>query len=237
MVVLACVPILAGVALRYWLPLGAGRPSAPELFQGLFFGLYVYFVVILTAIFFGASLFADERGDRTITFLLIRPIPREAIVVGKFLAYALAASVLLLASLAMTYSIHSGMDGDVAAFRKAAPFLTHARVVILGLLAYGALFTFFGATFKHPVIAGFVYCFVWESVLPYMPVFLKKGTIMHYILSLVPDWQSEGEALAFFVEPTPPDRAIWTLVGICAAFLILTAIILRTKEYKFEKEL
>ena len=236
-VLVACVPVLAAVALRYWVPAGAGRPSAEELFQGLVFSLYVYFVIILTAIFFGASLFADERGDRTITFLLIRPIPREAIVVGKFLMYVLASSVMLLASLAVTYSIFSGMDGNAAAFREAVPFLKHARVVLLGVAAYGAVFTFFGAVFKHPVIVGFVYCFVWESILPYLPVFLKKATLMHYMLSLVPDWESEAEALTFFVEPTPPERAVWTLLGICVAFLILTAITLRTKEYKFEKEL
>jgi ABC-2 type transport system permease protein len=236
-VLVACVPVLAAVALRYWVPAGTGRPSAEELFQGLFFSLYVYFVIVLTSIFFGASLFADERGERTITFLLIRPIPREAIVVGKFLMYVLASSVMLLASLAVTYSIFSGMDGNAAAFREAMPLLKHARVVLLGVAAYGAVFTLFGAVFKHPVIVGFVYCFVWESILPYLPVFLKKATLMHYMLSLVPGWKSEGEALEFFVEPTPPESALWTLLGICVAFLILTAITLRTKEYKFEKEL
>ncbi len=237
MVLLACVPVLAAVALRYWLPIGAGRPSAQQFFTGLFVSLYVYFVILLTAIFFGASLFADERGDRTITFLLIRPVPREAIVLGKFLAYALGASAILMASLTVTYTILSGMDGNAAAFREAVPFLEHTRVVLLGLAAYGAVFTLFGAVFKHPVIAGFMYCFVWESILPYLPVFLKKATLMHYVLSLVPGWQSKGEVLEFFVEPTPPQSAAWTLLGICVGFLILTAVTLRTKEYKFEKEL
>lgn len=237
MVLLACVPIAIAAVARYWLPLGGGRPPAHQLFAGMFISLYVYFVVVLTTIFFGASLFADERGDRTITFLLARPTPREAIVVGKFLTYAVSVNVMLLASLAVTYSILSGMGGDTAAFRRAVPFFRYARVVVLAIVAYGAVFTFFGATFKRPVIAGFVYCFVWESILPYLPVFLKKATLMHYVLSLLPDWRSRGEILEFFVEPTPPARAVWTLLAICIAFLALTAITLRTKEYRFEKEL
>lgn len=237
MVLLACVPIAIAVVVRHWLPMGSGRPEADQFFTGIFISLYVYFVIVLTAIFLGASLFADERGDRTITFLLTRPIPREAIVVGKFLAYAVSVTVMLLASLGVTYSILSGMDGDAAAFRKAVPFLRHARVAILGMVAYGAVFTFFGATFKRPVIAGFVYCFIWESILPYLPLFLKKLTLMHYIHSLTPHWEAKQVLLAFAGEPTPPARAVWTLLGICVAFLVLTAITLRTKEYRFEKEL
>jgi ABC-type transport system involved in multi-copper enzyme maturation permease subunit len=236
-VLVACVPILAAVALRYWMPIGAGRPPAQQFFTSLFIGLYIYFVILLTTIFFGTSLFADERGDRTITFLLIRPVPREVIVVGKFLTYAVSASVMLLASLAVTYTILSGMDGDSEAFRKAVPFMRHARVVVLGVLAYGALFTFFGTIFRRPVIAGFLYCFMWESILPYLPVFLKKGTVMYYVHSLTPHWKAKEVFLAFAAEPPPPEVAVWTLIGVCAAFLVLTAIALRVKEYKFEKEL
>jgi len=102
MLLLACVPVAIAAALRYWLPIGGGRPTAHQFFTGMFIGPYVYFVVLLTTIFFGASLFADERGDRTITFLLTRPVPREAIVVGKFLTYALSVNVMLLVSLAAT---------------------------------------------------------------------------------------------------------------------------------------
>jgi len=237
MVLLACVPIAIAAVVRYWLPMGSGRPEADQFFKGIFISLYVYFVIVLTTIFFGASLFADERGDRTITFLLTRPIAREVLVVGKFLTYALSASVMLLASLAVTYSILSGMAEDTGAFRKAVPFLRHARVVVLAIVAYGSVFTFFGAIFKRPVIAGIAYCFVWESILPYLPLFLKKLTVMHYIHSLTPHWKAKEVLLAFAGEPTPPARALWTLLAICVAFLVLTAITLRTKEYRFEKEL
>jgi len=237
MILLSCVPVVAAVALRYWLPIGTGRPEAHQFFSGLFISLYVYFVIVLTAIFYGASLIADERSDRTIALLLARPVAREILVIGKFLAYAAGACVMLLASLAVTYSILSGMDGDASAFRRAVPFWRHARVVVLGVTAYGAVFTFFGATFKRPVVAGFLYCFVWESILPYLPIFLKKLTLMHYIHSVTPHWKAKEVLLAFAAEPTPPGQAVWTLLGICVAFLALTAIALRTKEYKFEKEL
>jgi len=237
MLLLSCVPVAIAAVVRYWLPLGAGRPVSQELFTGLFIGLYVYFVILLMTIFYGTSLIAEERSDRTITFLQSRPVRRELIVLGKFSAYAASVTLMLLCSLGLTYAILSGMDGDPSAFHEAVPFARYGRVVVLAVLAYGALFTFFGATFNHPVIAAFFYCFAWESILPYLPVFLKKGTLMHYVLSLGPNWTSKGEILGFFVQPTPPERAAWTLLGICVAFMVLTAIALHVKEYKFEKEL
>jgi len=236
MILLACVPIGIAVILRNVLPEEGRRRASYDMFTGQFVGLYIYFVVILTAIFFGASLFADERSQRTISFLLIRPLPRELIVVGKFLAYAVSASAILVASLAVTYTIFMGLDRDVALFRETVPFLECARVVVLAVVAYGAVFTCFGATFKRPVITALFYCFIWESILPYLPVFLKKLTVMHYVQSLIPNWSAQGGILALVAEPTPPQRAVWTLIGICVAFLILTAISLRTKEYSFEKE-
>jgi len=236
MVLLACVPIGIAVLLRNVMPEEGGRPPSHELFTGMFAVLYVYFVTILVAIFYGTSLLGDERNDRTITFLLTRPMPRELIVLGKFLAYAVGVVALLVASLAVTYSIFAGMDYDVESFRIKVPFLMHARVVALAAIAYGAVFAFMGATFKRPIIAAFAYCFVWESILPYLPVFLKKATLMHYVLSLVPNWTAEGGVLAFAAEPTKPADAVQTLLWVCAAFLVLTVVSLRTKEHTFEKE-
>ncbi len=236
MVLLACVPVGIAVVLSYVLPDETRRGPNHTIFTGLFVGLYLYFVVILTAIFYGTSLVADERSDRTIAFLLIRPLPREAIVIGKFLTYAVSASAILVGSLAVTYSIFSGLDRDVESFRSTVPFMRCARVVVLATIAYGAAFTFCGATFKHPVIVAFAFCFVWESILPYLPIFLKKLTLMHYVQSLIPNWQSEGGLLEVIADPTPPGKAVWTLLGICVAFLALAAFSLRTREYSSEKE-
>jgi ABC-type transport system involved in multi-copper enzyme maturation permease subunit len=236
MVLLACVPIGIAVIMRSVMPEEEGRPASQDLFTGQFIGLYVYFVVILTTIFYGTSLFADERSQRTLAFLLIRPLPRELIVLGKFLTYAVSAGALLVASLAVTYSIFMGLDRDAALFRQTVPFLKCARAVVLAVVAYGAVFTFCGATFKRPVIAAFFYCFVWESILPYLPTFLKKLTVMHYVQSLIPNWIAQGGIFTLPMEPTPPATAVWTLIGVCVAFLILTALSLRMKEYSFEKE-
>jgi ABC-type transport system involved in multi-copper enzyme maturation permease subunit len=235
-VLLACVPIAVSLILRHVMPQETRRPPAHEIFTVVFAGLYTHFVILVTTIFYGASLLADERSDRTITFLLIRPVLPEVIVLGKFLAFVFGTCLILLASVGVTYFVFSGMDQDVLAFRETVPFREFARVVVLAVAAYGAVFTFCGSMFKRPVIFAFAYCFLWESILPYLPLFLQKITVMYYVKSLIPNWQSEGGILQVASDPATPERAVAVLLLVCAAFLILTAVTLRTKEYSFEKE-
>src|SRR4051812_46911315 len=63
------------------------RVGGPVIFGGMIWLLYLKFVVPVLGAFYGTSLVADEVEDRTITYLFTRPIPRGAIIVGKYLAY------------------------------------------------------------------------------------------------------------------------------------------------------
>ncbi len=53
---------------------------------------YLRFIVPVLGVFYGTSLMADEVEDKTITYLFTRPIPRGAVLVGKYLAYLAARS-------------------------------------------------------------------------------------------------------------------------------------------------
>ena len=46
---------------------------------------YLRFTVPVLGVFYGTSLIADEVEDKTITYLFTRPIPRGAVLVGKYL--------------------------------------------------------------------------------------------------------------------------------------------------------
>ena len=49
--------------------------------------LFLRFIVPVLGVFYGTALMADEVEDKTITYLFTRPIPRGAVLVGKYLAY------------------------------------------------------------------------------------------------------------------------------------------------------
>src|SRR6185503_1055893 len=61
--------------------------TGPIVFGMMIWAFFVRFSIPVLAVFYGTSLIADEVEDKTITYLFTRPIPRGAVLVGKYLAY------------------------------------------------------------------------------------------------------------------------------------------------------
>jgi hypothetical protein len=61
--------------------------QGPIIFGLMMWGFFIRFSVPVLGVFYGTSLIADEVEDKTITYLFTRPIPRGAILLGKYLAY------------------------------------------------------------------------------------------------------------------------------------------------------
>ena len=86
-------PVLISVFLRLLDALGApvfrvnGTTMAgPAIFGLMIWVFYLRFTVPVLGVFYGTSLIADEVEDKTITYLFTRPIPKGAVLVGKYFA-------------------------------------------------------------------------------------------------------------------------------------------------------
>ena len=75
----------------------------PALFGMMIWLLYVRFIIPVLGVFYGTALIADEVEDKTITYLFTRPIPRGAVLVGKYLAYLACTMLLVLPSVVLVY--------------------------------------------------------------------------------------------------------------------------------------
>src|SRR5690349_17345354 len=100
------------VAVTKGLPVinGAGL-SGPTLFGILIWLLFVRFIVPVLGVFYGTSLIADEVDDKTITYLFTRPIPRGAVLLGKYLAYLVCTTLLILPSAMLVYFLIVPLGG------------------------------------------------------------------------------------------------------------------------------
>src|SRR5262249_52616945 len=58
-----------------------------SIFGMMIWLLYIRFIIPVLGVFYGTALIADEVEDKTITYLFTRPIPRSAVLLGKYLAY------------------------------------------------------------------------------------------------------------------------------------------------------
>src|SRR5262245_17385440 len=87
-------PVVLAVALRVISDLYTSgfRVNGAMAGGGTIFGmmiwlLYIRFIIPILGVFYGTALIADEVDDKTITYLFTRPIPRSAVLLGKYLAF------------------------------------------------------------------------------------------------------------------------------------------------------
>ena len=79
------------------------RVGGMGVFGMMIWMLFLRFVIPVLGVFYGTALMADEIEDKTITYLFTRPIPRGAVLVGKYLAYLACTSLVVLPSVMVVY--------------------------------------------------------------------------------------------------------------------------------------
>jgi len=181
----AGAPILLAIVTRLTLAGGTAfvqingrRIDSEAVFGSAMSLLYLRFIVPAIGVFYGTSLIADEVEDKTITYLFTRPIPRGAIVLGKFLAYLLCATAVVLPSAAVVFMVMVPF-GNMAALLGS--FVRDLGVLVLGLAAYGAVFLWAGALFRRPLVGGLLFVFGFEQVAVILPGYVGRLTLAHYL--------------------------------------------------------
>lgn len=206
------------------------------IFGVMMWMLFLRFIVPVLAVFYGTALMADEVEDRTLTYLFTRPIPRGAVLLGKYLAYLTCTALVVLPAVMLVYFL-------VVPFAEVAgtfpALLTDLGLLGLGLAVYGALFAFVGAYFKRPLVIGLVFTFGWEPTVMALPGYLKQFTVAYYLQALVPHaMPSEGISSilqGFFRETPAPSTALGALVACAAVFLWLATRVVERREYVLEQ--
>jgi ABC-type transport system involved in multi-copper enzyme maturation permease subunit len=217
------------------------RVNGAAVDGGSIFGMMIWvfflrFIVPVLGVFYGTALIADEVEDRTITYLFTRPIRRGAVLVGKYLAYLVSTTLVVLPSVVLVYFLLVPLSQVGRTFLA---FAADLGLLALGLAAYGALFALVGAALKRPLVSGLVFVFGWEQIALLVPGYLKRFTVAHYVQGLVPHaMPSDGVAavLQSVLRDNPPAlMCILALTGVVAASLWLGVRAVETREYVLDQ--
>jgi ABC-type transport system involved in multi-copper enzyme maturation permease subunit len=222
--VIVGVPVLLAMLARLGgdasinVTINGGRVNAAEMFDTILWLLFLRFAVPVLGVWYGTSLIADEVEEKTITYLFVRPIRRGTVVVGKYLAYLACTSIVVLGAVLLVYLaivMRSAFPEDVSLIRALA-------VLALGLAAYGALFTFMGASLRRPLVSGLVFAFGWEQVALVLPGYLRRFTLAYHLDSV------------FRASPAATTSLFW-LLAITVGCLLLATRAVERREYILEQ--
>ena len=239
-------PVVLAFAIRVMaaLPLTANvrvdgvQIGGTSLFGVMIWLLYVRFIVPALGVFYGTALIADEVDDKTLTYLFTRPIPRSAVLMGKYLAYLVCTTLLVLPSVVFVYFFVVPVDGS--GIGDAFPSLVvDLGVLAAGLAAYGAVFALIGARLRRPLVVGLVFAFGWEPAVLLFPGYLKRFTVGYYVQGLVPHAMPGDSTLSslmqMFAETPTLAASVGSLALLTVGSLWLAGRAVSTREYVLEQ--
>ena len=152
------------VALLVALPLvlpavfAAGADVDPAVFTlDLFRQLVLPVLLPVVALTFSTSSLGSELRDGTVTNLLLKPIPRPAVLGAKYLAAVLSSLLILLPAEAVGHVVVAGGLGstDLLAGMLLA--------TVVGTLAYCALGVLLSLLMARALLVGLAYALLWEG--------------------------------------------------------------------------
>ena len=232
-VIVRVVEVFGMSALR----LNGQRVVGFGIFGVMIWMLFLKFIVPVLGVFYGTALMADEVEDKTLTFLFTRPIPRGAVLVGKYLAYLACTTLVVLPSVVIVYFL---LVPFAEVPRTFGSLVADLALLGLGLAVYGALFAFVGAQFKRPLAIGLIFTFGWEQAVMFLPGYLKQFTIFYYLQALVPHAAPADAGVASLLQgifrETPGIVTCLAWLGaFLVGFLFLATRVVERKEYVLEQ--
>lgn len=178
------LPALLAVLVRFTNP----NVPAEHLEEVLILYLMPHVLVPLAALLYASGMIADEVEEQTLTYLLVRPLPRRAIYLTKLLASWLTVAVLVGAFTFVSYGAVSWGNADFA--RQSLPWrpLHMAGLFTLTLFGYCAGFGLLSLVVRRSLVVGIVYIAVFEGLLANIDFAFRQLTIVHYFRVLCARW-------------------------------------------------
>lgn len=171
---LAASPILVGAILAFSGGLGRPETIVLEVFGTITLGL----VIPLVALVLGTAVLGTAIDDGTITYLLVKPVPRRTIAAAALLVATAAAAGLTAPGVAVSGLLVLGPGGAQVV----------GATVVGGLLAgvlYAAVFVALSVVTSRALVAGLAYVLVWEGLVTTLLEGTRTLSIREYALAVV----------------------------------------------------
>ncbi len=200
-------------------------------------------------VFFGCLgiftyLFRGEVVERSLHYYFLAPARREVLVIAKYLAGAITSICFFGVAMLATFW---GMYAHFPNF-QVQQFLTtnggwghlgwYLTITVLACLSWGSVFLWMGIRFKNPIIPAVVFL-AWESVNGFLPSYLQRFSVLHFLQALNPVTNVEEGAAVLIGAIQEPENvivAVVALVVISAAMLALSVWQLKRSEISYSAD-
>jgi ABC-2 type transport system permease protein len=193
-----------------------------------------YVMVVLVPFLFCATALSEEVEARTITYLFVRPAPKSAVLLGKYLAGTAIAVALVSGTVAIVFV--SAWIGAGAAI----PWAELGRAAggfALTSACYGAMFLFFGVIWVDaPYLLSLMYFGIVEIPLSLLPNIVHVASMSYHLTNLLGRTTHEtNPVLATWNPVISMTVSAAVLGGVGLVFLLGATSMVTGAEYRFGK--
>jgi len=197
------------------------------------------FVLYAGCVWIFMNLIRGEVLDRSLHYYFLTPIRREVLVIGKFVAGWLGASLLFTVSTVGSMFLlhaHLGIGGvrHLLAGPGSAQLWSYVAITLLACVGYGAVLLSIGLLLRNLIVPALLF-WALEWANPYLPALLKKVSVVFYLNSLLPLRIDEG-LFALVADPVSPWLAVPGLFVFAALALAAAGWRIRRMEIAYGDE-
>lgn len=178
-IIVAVLPALLALTIR--VTAGTEGFDPRVVYNTLAAGLVFGFILTILSVIFGTGIVSQEMEQKTIVYLLTRPVHRVRILLTKLAAAVLVVSVLAWLA-AVLLAVATFGPGGLQSARVPRDMM----VLALGALAYTSLSLLLATLVNRPMLYGLYFAFGWESWVPTFPGNFQKVSVMTYLRVLAP---------------------------------------------------
>ena len=207
---LTLLPVALALAIRF----GAGDDAeTDDVITGVIDAILVAGILPLVTMALATASFGNELEDKTLSYIMLKPVPRWKIALPKLIAPILVAGPLVVVSGAAAAYI--GLDSG---FKTP---LAVGVALLVGVVAYSAVFTWAGLITTRALSFAIVYVFLWEGVVSTFISGVRYLSVRGYTLAVMHGLDETGlESISDRVIEFP--AAIVGAVLVSAVFFWLT---------------
>jgi ABC-2 type transport system permease protein len=172
---LATLPVVLAAAMSAFT--GEGESYEADFINNVLDALLVAAIIPIVTMALATAAFGVELADRTLSYLVLKPIRRSLIVLPKLLASIVIVGPLVIASGVAATLL--GLDGN------GQPAVAVGVALFAGIVAYAAIFTWAGLISTRAFSFGLIYVFLWEGVLSTFLPGVRYLSVRGYTLAIM----------------------------------------------------
>ena len=234
MVVIMLLALLAIPAKWLSEPPSDQEGAALQAFLMIVVILYLQFIVLYVCLLYGSSIITSEVEDRTLTYILSRPITKLEIILFKYIGYVISVFLLFALPTVLNYIMLAPYEDGASGLSSNADFLAFSLGgMFMGIVAWGAFFMMLATMVKNPLMPGLVYCLFWESLITNIGGNISKFTLTYQIRTFIVSGISETRS-AFGDNPWgdyPSWQAFTAAIVMAIVCLLIAWQVMKGKDF------